>query len=150
MKIVLSTDIHYTNWLFRVWSSIKSPRQMWSSFFFCYGLFFVQPAHWTFTFCKWYSQECAHAFTTYPIMGRPYGKRDPYYSHTIPMSLVILMGVGLGNSIWGPGVPLMGGPWKSHSKNSLPSSQKGGRKVNILHQNCLTSIGRSYPLMEEI
>ena len=26
-------------------------------------------------------------------MGPPYGKRDPYYSHTIPISLGILMGV---------------------------------------------------------
>ena len=44
MKIVVSTDIHYTNWLFRVRGSIGSPRQMWSSFFFGYGLFVVQPA----------------------------------------------------------------------------------------------------------
>ena len=32
-------------------------------------------------------------------MGPPYDKRDPYYSHTIPISLGILMGVGLGNSM---------------------------------------------------
>ena len=41
-------------------------------------------------------------------MGPPYGKRDPYYSHTIPISLGILMGV-----VWEAyhkGVPLLGVP----------------------------------------
>ena len=55
------------------------------------------------------------------ILGTPQGhgtpenaKRDPYYSHTIPISLGILMGVGLGNSM-GPayhfrGSHVLGGP----------------------------------------
>ncbi len=35
-----------------------------------------------------------------PIMGPPYGKRDPYYSHTIPISLGILMGVQSPRQLW--------------------------------------------------
>ena len=33
-------------------------------------------------------------------MGPPYGKRDPYYSHTIPISLGILMGVQSPRQLW--------------------------------------------------
>ena len=44
-------------------------------------------------------------------MGPPYGKRDPYYSHTVPISLGILMGsYGSGMGIvWVRG-PIIGGP----------------------------------------
>ena len=62
------------------------------------------------------SKGCQGWFTRDPQgHGTPEnGKRDPYHSHIFRDSN---MGVGLGNSM-GPayhkGVPLLGGPWKSH------------------------------------
>ena len=43
-----------------------------------------------------------------PIMGPPYGKRDPYYSHTTPITIPKDMGI-----VWEAyhkGVPLLGVP----------------------------------------
>ena len=40
--------------------------------------------------------KCQWDFQGPPIMGTPYGKRDPYYSHIFRDSN---MGVGLGNSM---------------------------------------------------
>ena len=50
-------------------------------------------------------------------MGPPYGKREPYYSHTIPISLGILVGI-----VWEAyhkGVPLLGVP-----ENPIDKSDK--------------------------
>ncbi len=71
------------------------------------------------------SSRCQGWFQGPPIMGPPYGKRDPYYSHNFRDSKIGI--------IWVPltirGSHVLGGPWKSPLKVgtniSLPSSLEG-------------------------
>ncbi len=59
-------------------------------------------------------------FSGTPIMGPPYGKRDPYYSHTTPVRIPKDMGM-----VWVPltirGSHVLGGPW-----NILPPKKTNG------------------------
>ena len=73
------------------------------------GASFFSTKKWWVGSSGWFTRDCQGHGT--PL----YGKRDPYYSHTIPISLGFFRdsyGSGMG-IVWITG-PVIGGPWKSH------------------------------------
>ena len=69
-----------------------------------------QSSMWTNFFDFHSNHKSRVIYLGLPTMGSPYGKRDPYYSHTIPISLGILDWEWYGNSSIGKG---------SHCRGSL-------------------------------